>query len=450
MWWFAILYFVNAVAPHYSVIYNDNFRVVLAGLPFNILDGLMLFAGIFAVMPNRSAYPVAQVHPAFKRGLMLLSIALGVGTLISFAFFPDLPSRFRLAPIRNFLLVPLGLYMGYRALSQPHQVKTAFWIIFLSSIGSAVASIITQGSATSSLAETSRALASFDSLRKTALDVSGDAGLLAASVILFCMVSGTALLNFALRSFLLIICAAGMFLIPHRSSWLLDVLTLGYAGFVMWPFNMGRKIVANFAAFAGLLLVGAVLMLVVQAQTGRDLAGWVDDRVMSLLPGSEKVHEAKAWDTRLPGMVYEFQMWLGNPLFGRGFAAQEDQAIKDGEFYSFRHTPWVTTLCETGLIGFAGFAFVIIGLAVVGTRLARQGPNRWFMLLGAAGASWGVVCFIAGFSTQHWNSTRSAITLGLLAGLIFRARDLSIALGSQAQQLPLSAYANRAYEPGYV
>ena len=448
MWWFAILYFVNAVAPHNTLIYNDDYRLVIAGMPINILDGLMLLCGILSIMPSRSPYFIAQVHPAFKRGLLLLFIAFGIGVLISFVFSPDLPSRFRLPPIRNFVLAPLCLFMGYRALSYPRQARTAFWIVFISSIGSAAASIISQGQATSALAETSRA--SFDTLRHTALDVSGDAGLLAASVILFCMVSGTTLLNFAVRGFLLVICAAGMFLIPHRSTWLLDVMTLAYAGFIMWPFNMGRKILANSAVFLGLLASGFVLMLAIQAQTNRDFSGWVEDRLASLLPGSEKAHEAKAWDTRVPGMVYELKMWLGNPVLGRGFAAQEDQAIKDAEFYSFRHTPWASTLCETGLIGFAGFAFVIVGLAVVGTRLARQGPDRWFVLLGAIGASWGVVCFIAGFFTLHWNSPRAAITLGLLAGLIFRARDLSLGVASQPQQLPLAGYANRSYEPGYV
>lgn len=444
MWWFAILYFVNAVAPHHTLIYNENFRLVVGGMPINILDGLILFAGVMSVWP-RTAWPVPQVHPAWRWGLTFLGVAFVVGVAQSFLFFPDLPDKFRLPIIRNFVLAPICLFMGYRCFTRPSQAKAAFWIVFVGSIGSAVASILTQGQAASALAETSRATGGLDNLRWSALDVSGEAGLLAAGVILFSMVSGIRLFGLMLRGISLLICAAGMFLIPHRSAWVMDGLTLAYAGLVLWPLNMGRKIAMNVATFGGLLLAGVVLMLVVQSATQRDFTTWVQDRLESLLPGERASNrETKAWDTRLPGMLKELELSMGNPILGRGFAVQEWDMILNGRGGDYRHTPWVSTFCETGLPGLAGFGITIFGLAIVGTRLARQCPDKWFALLGAIGAAWGVVCIEAGFMTLHWNSPRSAITLGLLAGLIFRARDLSSTMA--AQQLPLSSYANRGYE----
>ncbi len=448
MFWFALFYFVNAVAPHNSVIYNDNFRIVIGGMPLNILDGLLLLCGLASLFPTREPFPIPRKHIAWSRGMIFLVIAGLVGVVQSMIVFPDLPPRFLLPPIRNFILVPACLFIGYRCLSSPRQFKTAFLIVFVSSVGSAVASILTQGIATSALATASRADSRIDVLRQTALDVSGDAGLLAMCVILFAMAAHLQLFRPVFRYGLMTVCAAGMFLIPHRSSWLLCVLVCAYAGFIMWPRDLARKLFTTTTSFILLVVVGVALLIVAQSQTDRDFMKWTGDRLASLLPGEgDSAHSSKAWDTRMPAMLMELELFAGDPVLGRGFAAQEWNAIEVGQGASFRHTPWISTLCETGLLGFAGFLFVIVGLAVVGTRMARDNLDRWYSLLGAFGASWGVFCILVGFMTLSWNSPRQAITLGLLAGLIFRARDL--ALASQQQQLPLQ-YAMAGSQYGTV
>ena len=436
MWWFAILYFVNAVAPHYSLIYNDNYRIVIGGLPLNILDGLIVISGLVALIPKSYAYMVDRAHPAWVKGLIFLFVAFVIGVVQSYLFFPDLPARYRLPAMRNFILVPVCLYIGYRCLSTPRQIRTVFLIVFISSLGSAVGSILNQGQATAALGEASRASGGIDSLRLTALNVAGDAGLLAMSTILFAMAAGLPFLRFGIKYFLMALCAAGMFLIPHRSSWLLNFLTLSYAGLIVWPHNIGRKLRTTATAFGMLLVVGMAMLTIMQSRTDRDFMKWTSDRLASLLPGEgASAHAGKAWDTRLPGMFRELELWAGNPLFGRGFAAQEGYGMQIGYFDSFRHTPWVSTLCETGLPGLAGFGFTIVGLMIGGMRLARQSTDKWNMLLGAVGASYGFLCFLYGFVSMSWNSPRAAITLGLLAGIIFRARDMSLASGQQS--LPL-------------
>lgn len=427
MWWFALIFFANAVLPHNSVVYE--YRVSVGGFPVNILDALVFFGVGLSLLPIwRRALPAARSHPVWARGLMLLMAAGIVGVFQSYLFYPDLPPRFRLPPMRNFFLVPACMYASYQVITRPQQAKTVFWVIFLSSLGSAVASVVTGGSQTFTIAETSGS--AFDSLRMTALDVGGDAGLLAACVLLFSLVSGLRFLPLLFAWLLVAVAAMGMFFIPHRSTWLINFITCWFAAFILWPTDRGRKWLIGTVTVLSLLVVGAAMTAVVESTTGKDFSAWVTQRLESLLPSDDGTH-AKAWDTRLPGAQRELSLWLDNPLLGRGFAAQEGASFEDGFWVSYRHTPWISTLLETGPLGVAGFAVVIGSLVIAGTRMARTGPDLWFALVGAMGASWGVACVWMGAFTLSWNSPRLAIALGLLAGAFFRLREFAIALEEQ-------------------
>ncbi len=428
MWWFALIYFLNSVLPHNSLVYEYRVNI---GVPINILDALIFFGCGLAILPmwRTRAFPVYRSHPAWAWGLSLLILAGLIGILQSYLFFPDIPIKYRLPVIRNYVLVPASLFAAYQMITQPRQAKTVFWIIFISSLGSASMSILTAGYETARIAGTSGS--GFDSLRQSALDVAGDAGMLSGSIVLFSLVSGIRFLPGLLAYASLVVSAVGMFFVPHRSHWLVDFITGCFAAFFLWPTNRGRKWLVTMAATLCVVTASGLLVMVVELETGKDFGGWISKRLESLLP-DENSRDSRAWDTRLPTATIEFQLWLGNPLLGRGFGVQEANSIQTGTGGSFRHTPWVSTLTETGLPGLAGFVLVIGGCLAVGIRLARHAPDKWFALVGAAAASWGVASIWFGMFTLSWNSPRPAITLGLMAGAVFRLRDFAFAVEAQA------------------
>lgn len=427
MWWVALFYFVNAVAPHLTVVYNDKYRIVIAGFPINILDGLLAIGLLLSVLPvwKKIATPIEHPCKVKKWALFCLWTALILGTLESYLFLPGIPSYARIIPIRNFILVPICIFLAYRFFTKPQQAKFLFWTIFLSSLGSAISSIVTSRGTTSELIELGTF--SYDALRKSALDVAGDAGLLAVCIILFSLIIKKRLMPYWLTIIFLIISIAGLFFIPHRSAWLIFFLTILYVGWFVWPYDAKRKL----NIFAQLLLYSIVILALaittVQQQTGKDFDGWIQRRILSIIP-DESSNQPKAWDTRIPGMLYELSLWIYSPITGRGFSAQAYHAMRgDTEIkMSFNHTPWVSTLCETGLVGEFGFIFAIGGLTLYGLRLARKvHDNQWLGYLGVIGTAWGFWCIVMGWMSMSWNSTRAGITLGLLSGLVFRAYEFS-------------------------
>ena len=150
-------------------------------------------------------------------------------------------------------------------------------------------------------------------------------------------------------------------------------------------------------------------------------------RLHSFLP-DDQAYTARAWDSRMPGMWIDLAICAEYPLLGGGFGVHEAHSMRTGESASTRHTPWTSTLAESGVIGLAAFALAVGGMIVLGTRLARTGLDRWMMLLGAGVACQGVSAFILGWVSLSWNSPRQAIMLGLLLGLVLRCRELALAM----------------------
>lgn len=438
MLWFILTHFVNSFTPGKSILYK--YRLEIPGFPITLLDFLVLGGMVITLIPltNTSEFKVARRHPAFTWGLWLIGSAILIGILESFIFVGDVPPRIRFSPVRNMLFVPASMLIGYRALAWPNKAKMVCWILLLASIGSAFASVLTSGTTAAELGNVSQETASFDVLRGEAVDVgAGDVGLIAACLMLFCIISTIRFIPKPWDIVILLTGAVGMFFQPHRSHWIIHALTLVFATFFLWPYNFSRKVVVGFTSLGFVLLACIAAIIVVESFSGRDFSGWVAHRLESLMPLKEGevssldtgrlTKESRAWDTRLPGMFLEFRIWLKSPLTGQGFGSPEWGGWVEGSTASNRHTPWVTTMAETGLVGLAGFGIVIVSMIVVGLRMVRQCQDKWLCMLGAIGASYGFSAFFYGWMTASWNTLRIATTLGLICGILLRARDLSLA-----------------------
>lgn len=432
MWWFAVIFLYNAWAtPQLNLVAG----ITLGGVSIKYYDILLYLGPILMLASLGRARTATKSHPAYVASLVLFGIAFTLASVVGFFGIQDGYLPLFIWPMRVMLTTIIAIYMGYRVLQHPAQCRTLFWIVFIGSLGSALIAVFIGGETTATIASTASS-SSFNDLRTSALAVTGDAGLLAACVCIFAMVQGLGLLPKAITLPGLLIAAAGMFFIPHRSHWLANFLTCLFAAFWLWPRRLGRKIILTGTVCAGLLLVAGIATSIVQTETNRDFGGWVQKRLQSMLP-DDTSNEHRAWDTRTPGLVYDLNLWLHSPLYGGGFGIHEANALRTGNFVDFRHTPWTSTLAETGLIGFAAYATLIGGMIILGTRLARTAPDRWMMLLAAAIACHGIVSFIFGCFTFSWNLPRPALTLGLFGGLIFRCRDLASNAGPEAQYLPL-------------
>lgn len=435
MWWLALILFINwtfSTAFLYEVT-----SISFGGIRITLLDVLVFLGPVLTLFPgwSRKAMPVGQAHPAFRWGEVLLLAAILSGALIGLSnFYPDY-AKFYLQPFRTLLIVPLVLYTSYRALGNPAQLRTAVMILLLASLASGVAIIITGGQTATEIAERSLA---FDELRETQAQNAGEGGRLAAAMLVFSFVSGYRLLPKPFAVIGLAIASLGMMLMVHRSSWLVSAAVVIYAGAFLWPGQHARKFLIGTVSIGLIAIVAIGSVVILEQVTQKDFSRWAIERVESLLP--DDTSESKAWDTRVPGMLLELKLWIMNPLFGRGFGFQEAHVIETGEGASFRHTPWVSTLGETGLIGFAAFLILIGSMFVVGKRLVRQTDNRWLVFLGAAGACTGLEMFLNGAFTLSWNAPRHAVNLAVIAGLVLRARDLMLWSPAFQWQQPTMEY----------
>jgi hypothetical protein len=154
---------------------------------------------------------------------------------------------------------------------------------------------------------------------------------------------------------------------------------------------------------------------------------------MSLLPGDQDGVRSKAWDSRLPAIQRELEIWMQNPLMGKGFGIQfeeERTGLSSGRG-GFRHNVWSASLAESGPLGLAGYMLPPISAMWVGFLLVRRATDKGTMYVGALAAVVGCATFMLSFMTLSINTQRQAIPLGLICGMVYRCRSIQQALESQ-------------------
>ena len=121
-------------------------------------------------------------------------------------------------------------------------------------------------------------------------------------------------------------------------------------------------------------------------------------------------------------------MWTTNPIFGKGFAAEEalgeEGAIEVG--FGFHHNAYTSTLVQTGIIGFAGVVMAVWSPAIIGFRLVRDRWDRTTVIIGSLGVIAGVQQAVLGMATASFNGYRLAMMIGLISGVVFRVREIQL------------------------
>lgn len=447
MWLLIVLLAINAVLNESIIL---NYRFFVAGLPINILDILMALCLIAAVFVRRREEHdwAPRVHPLFWVTMLLFTAALVVGTIEG--GLGDIPARWVLMPMRNLATLPLIIFCAYRLVDSPSRAMLLLKTLVWSSAASAVFALLFVSHTAESVAEGSN----FDQFRT--VSVGGDLGILAASVILFGLASRTQLYGKWRTIGLLIVGVMGTLALPHRSAWVTSAVTLLYAMFFLHRRDTIHKLMTGTMILAILAVVAWGGILALSKVADRDYGAYVEHRLLSFLP--EREHFAgpeKPWDTRLPGLIREFELWTERPITGQGFGIQDVEAINHPA-EGYRHNVWTSTLAETGLIGFSGMCCLVFGLLVVGFRMANDRVDVCSVLMGAAGSSIGVWSFLLASFTMSLNIQRCALAVGIVFGALLKTRAMQLSAlrgdqpGATHERSPADEQAIDAQDPEYV
>lgn len=417
MWLLFIILILNAAMTTEFML---NYRLDVAGLPINVLDALMIIGLVFAIFNRERMFPPKGPHPLMSKLYLLFGVAAVAG-LIGWLL-NGASLRLAFMPARNWVALPIEMYLGYYYLVGPKSMGRYLKIQVLAGVIAGTMILLFFFGKSGSLG----AWQSDENINayRTIAYVSNYAGI-AAALLVYSVASGVRLVPGWLALPVAGYCLVGGFATLSRSDWLATVAGL-IAAFAMVP--KGRRMGAAVRGALTIIALGASLwigMYVASRATGANFFDRMAHRITTILPVGDGSKKDAAYVTRISGTLSELRLWLHNPLMGQGFGAQSVELDRVGYTVSgFYHDTWTSTLCESGLLGFAAIATFVGGVIVVGRRLVRDGGGDGFILIGALGVITGCHFIIHGLTTFSFNFQRTGLVLGIIVGVVLRARAM--------------------------
>jgi hypothetical protein len=422
MWFLVILTFMNAALDQKGIVLVQ--RISFFGLPINIMDASTAVAfvvAIFAMLSRGRRHEGVPAHPAFIAAMVLGFLAL-VGGSIGAAMV-HAPLYAYASEVRNFASFPISMFTAYYLLKSPRSSLRFSYVHVISGVlTAALIMIFFLGKS----AEEANRMA-IDQVRALQY-VSWYAGLAAALLMYTVLNPQGRMFPTPLAIGLICFCFVGQFGTLSRSDWLTATVTLMTIPFLVPKARRGIKLVV-FAMTMPVLVICLLIGVTLASNfAGRDFSERLSRRVMTLLPGraDDEYGHAKAWDTRLPGAVRELELWLDSPVIGNGFGYTVARGLEN-EGLAFYHNVWSSSLAMMGVLGFGAYATPLIAMFVVGRRMVRQAVDKGSLLVGVIGVTSGVYGIVIGLCTMGVNVQPGGIAMGLLSGVVLRARALQLA-----------------------
>lgn len=424
MWFLLLLTFVNALAHNSNIALRYRINV---GFPVGIFDALLALGLLVAIVDRRNFVATDRTHPL----LGWIVIAFGAATLAGAfgAMSSNVELRWLLTAMRNWITMPMSVLIGYFLLPNPRSAGRFTYLHVLAGVGTALFILLF--------------------FRSKAQDSSGDINLLravayvtnyaglAATLLLFTIIGRIPMFPAWLAIGLCGFCFIGQLATLSRSDWLATTAGVLAIYFLLPSFRPRGKLVAALVGPPLIALFVWVGLLVASAATGRDFEKQMADRVVSMLPGERSSpSQKKAWDTRLSSALQELRWWAKSPVTGGGFGIHDAKrgTLSRSQMEGLRHNTWVSTLAETGILGFGAMACVVIGTVVVGRRVVRDALDRDSVLVGALAVITGSHFLFHGLATMSFNQMRWAIPLGVVCGVILRTRAMQLTQIRMMQQ----------------
>jgi hypothetical protein len=423
MWWLVVMTIVNSILHQYDV--QNVYRIELGPIPLGIAEALMGIGFMLAITRGGSEhakFPVIKSSP----WLMWIIAPLVFGGLVSLALGTlwHNQSKYLMANCREFLAMPICVYTGYRLLGTPRAARLMPRVLI-------IAGVLTGFGLFHNFGETSEKASltgSLNQLRGSINNWNSDYPAAAALLLFFVLTTRYKLWRTFVCVAIGIFCYVAYASTLSRTAFLVLIVGTGSV-FALLP--KGERLGKFIRAAIVLPLILFSLLGAVQfadSFIGRNFAYKVNKHFQSLLPSERVGSDVKAWDSRLDGIILETNLWFRNPLLGNGFGAAESyvlsgQATVGGA--STRHNSWTSSLCETGLVGFGGLALMVFSMIYLGYRMVHERIDPIWVLFGALSFVYGVVTFCR-FSSTMGITSRAAIGSALVAGMMLRAREMSL------------------------
>jgi O-antigen ligase len=221
----------------------------------------------------------------------------------------------------------------------------------------------------------------------------------------------------------------GLILTQTRNAWLATVITLGVGvGYLIRHPGMGsisrRRLI--FTAVAGCIAIAAVALFTVELNpsVGTRAAGIVEANMVEtsteLIIRNSLLTRVLIWTTAL-------NAFLTHPLIGVGvfgFADVSFQYITVAKFLYFvyvkgnsPHIAYLAVLTETGIIGMAGFLYVLISMLRTSLRTIREivdVSGRRYALVALVAL---VYCMVSMAFTDAWLWGQGVVLWGTVVGM---------------------------------
>jgi hypothetical protein len=430
MWFLILLSILNSGLNNRGFVLE--YRITVAGLPLNLFDmllGLGLLVTVIQAFVRRGSAAPVPVHRAFAALLGIFIVVLVLSSVIGFA--SSLLPRYVVTMARNWTAMALAMVMGYVLFTSPRSgVRLCRGYVAAGLVVSvAVLAFFKQQS------EEYVGQEGVNSLR-TVEYISNYAGL-ATALLVYSVLSGHRFMPRVMALPVAGFCLLGQCATLSRSEWLAAAAAIMSALLVLPREARASKLIA--AVLVVPLLLGVLWLGVYTTSriTGHDFDAAMMDRVRSMLPNSDAFSTGpKAWDTRLPAIKRELELWAQSPVLGNGFGAQFGEWARGRWIRGFYHNVWTGAMAESGLLGLAGMLGAVLIPGVIGLRLLRDGGDVSFRLVGALGVISAAYFFVLASTTLSINTLRGALPLGIVCGAVLKARALQLGTPAAEAELP--------------
>ncbi len=421
MWMLIVLLIIAASADDRGWAYP--LRLQLGPLYLNVFLLALILTTIVVVITNlghRERREIQYKHPLIH--VVFLYIA-GLCSGVFGTFVRD--SSFLLVrevgfAVRDYLIMPWAILLGYYAVKS---IKSAAWFakgFILAGVAVSICQMIFFRTASAEFTSNTN----INELRTNAFDI--DYASVTAVVLCFLFLVRNELISRAKMIAAILICLLGTFITLHRSAWLSAAMV--FLSLLMHAPRSRRILVLKWLFI--LIPIGLVTIFLsinlASRFTHSDFAAKMEKRITTMMPGSETETKQKAWDTRLPGISRELELWSGSPVWGRGFGIQEQLSLGGERNPAFHHNAYTDILAKSGIIGILPYLITIFGIIVIGRRLVLQAETRLDGIIGAFALGVGFLSLYGGMMSWTFNGLRTGLMLGLTTGAIIKYREIRL------------------------
>ncbi|MFA7235535.1 MAG: hypothetical protein WC058_01610 [Phycisphaeraceae bacterium] len=417
---------------------------VNVGVPVGLTEGLILLGLIWAMFPSRKRLEWAM--PAQHPLLTLLLFLFPLVTIMAFAVgISSGNEMYRVvSTARDFILLPLAMFVTYRLIHTPGQLKTFLKVAVLCAIVGGfflLFSVVVLG-------QKVQEVESVIELREgnqftAAINVASPLGV---TFLFFALMSDRIHLlprkwAYALATYCLLI----VLFTFYRSSWVACAFSAFCLIFIL---PLGSRFERMFRSAIVVMIAGIFLymsIVAVGAIIHHDLIGPINNRLLTLVPGAHTSEESHAWDSRAGGIQAELKIWSEYPLTGMGFGYWANPRLPQG--ISYGHNVFTSELATGGPLCLLCILLAVVGPWVVSKRVIQTASSPTILFTGVYGYVNQATIFALMGATASINNLIGAVICGMVGGMILRARELALIEAHRAGIGPHSTYQANAALP---